>query len=164
MAGGAGLAWCVGPVRVRCQKQLLLPLSRIYESVDRHMSALLSVHPGSDKLSMYPILARATQGMFHVKTAGTSYLEALRVVGRHDLGRILLCCGNDEGRRRYSTEYERDCQCVCNDRKERFGREEYRDARRGKRISVRHAPRFKVHGTATLDLCVREPSPLGFEQ
>jgi hypothetical protein len=44
----------------------------------------LSLHSGSDKLSMYPALARATGGRFHVKTAGTSYLEALRVVARHD--------------------------------------------------------------------------------
>ncbi len=39
----------------------------------------LSLHSGSDKLSMYPALSRATGGLFHVKTAGTSYLEALRV-------------------------------------------------------------------------------------
>jgi hypothetical protein len=44
----------------------------------------LSLHSGSDKLSMYPALARATKGRFHVKTAGTSYLEALRVVARHE--------------------------------------------------------------------------------
>lgn len=44
----------------------------------------LSLHSGSDKISMYPVLARATQGRFHVKTAGTSYLEALRVAARHD--------------------------------------------------------------------------------
>lgn len=44
----------------------------------------LSLHSGSDKLSMYPIFARATRGLFHVKTAGTSYLEALRVVAIHD--------------------------------------------------------------------------------
>jgi tagaturonate epimerase len=44
----------------------------------------LSLHSGSDKLSLYPILARTTQGCFHVKTAGTSYLEALRTVARHD--------------------------------------------------------------------------------
>ncbi len=44
----------------------------------------LSLHSGSDKLSIYPALARATGGRFHVKTAGTSYLEALRVVARHD--------------------------------------------------------------------------------
>jgi tagaturonate epimerase len=44
----------------------------------------LSLHSGSDKLSMYPALAKATAGAFHVKTAGTSYLEALRVVARHE--------------------------------------------------------------------------------
>jgi len=44
----------------------------------------ISLHSGSDKLSMYPALARATGGQFHVKTAGTSYLEALRVVAQHD--------------------------------------------------------------------------------
>ena len=44
----------------------------------------LSLHSGSDKVSMYGLLASATKGEFHVKTAGTSYLEALRVVARHD--------------------------------------------------------------------------------
>lgn len=44
----------------------------------------LSLHSGSDKLSIYGIFARVTDGLFHVKTAGTSYLEALRVVVRHD--------------------------------------------------------------------------------
>jgi hypothetical protein len=44
----------------------------------------LSLHSGSDKLSMYPSFARATRGRLHVKTAGTSYLEALRVVARHN--------------------------------------------------------------------------------
>lgn len=44
----------------------------------------LSLHSGSDKLSMYSLLARHTRGCFHVKTAGTSYLEALRTVARHD--------------------------------------------------------------------------------
>jgi hypothetical protein len=43
----------------------------------------LSLHSGSDKLSIYPAFAEATKGRFHVKTAGTSYLEALRVVARH---------------------------------------------------------------------------------
>lgn len=44
----------------------------------------LSLHSGSDKLSMYAMLARATRGACHVKTAGTSYLEAVRVTARHD--------------------------------------------------------------------------------
>ncbi|MBP90491.1 MAG: hypothetical protein CMJ64_27920 [Planctomycetaceae bacterium] len=62
----------------------------------------LSLHSGSDKISMYPALARATKGRFHVKTAGTSYLEALRVVARHDeplLRRIV-----EFGRSRYDTD------------------------------------------------------------
>jgi len=44
----------------------------------------LSLHSGSDKISIYSILARTTEGLFHVKTAGTSYLEAIRVVARKD--------------------------------------------------------------------------------
>ncbi len=44
----------------------------------------ISLHSGSDKLSMYGALAAATNGRFHVKTAGTSYLEALRVVAKHN--------------------------------------------------------------------------------
>ena len=62
----------------------------------------LSLHSGSDKISMYPALARATKGRFHVKTAGTSYLEALRVVARHDepLYRRIV----DFSRGRYETD------------------------------------------------------------
>ena len=44
----------------------------------------LSIHSGSDKFSIYPIIARLTGGLVHVKTAGTSYLEALRAVGQVD--------------------------------------------------------------------------------
>lgn len=52
----------------------------------------LSLHSGSDKLSMYPVLARVTRGRFHVKTAGTSYLEAIRVAAHHgeDLFREII--------------------------------------------------------------------------
>jgi hypothetical protein len=52
----------------------------------------LSLHSGSDKFSVYPIAARLTDGssmhlagpLLHVKTAGTSYLEALRATARMD--------------------------------------------------------------------------------
>ncbi len=40
----------------------------------------LSLHSGSDKFSIYPIAARQTDGLVHLKTAGTSYLEALRAI------------------------------------------------------------------------------------
>jgi hypothetical protein len=52
----------------------------------------LSLHSGSDKLSMYTAFARATEGRFHVKTAGTSYLEALRVLVRHDAAAFRAIC------------------------------------------------------------------------
>jgi hypothetical protein len=42
----------------------------------------LGVHSGSDKFTAYPIISRHTEGMFHVKTAGTSYLEAVKVIAR----------------------------------------------------------------------------------
>ncbi len=45
----------------------------------------LSLHSGSDKLSVYAPLARATRGACHVKTAGTSWLEGLRAVARVDV-------------------------------------------------------------------------------
>jgi tagaturonate epimerase len=44
----------------------------------------LSVHSGSDKFSAYPAIAEATAGVLHLKTAGTSYLEALRAVALYD--------------------------------------------------------------------------------
>ena len=42
----------------------------------------ISFHSGSDKFSIYPIAARIADDLVHVKTAGTSYLEALRVVSQ----------------------------------------------------------------------------------
>ena len=42
----------------------------------------LSVHSGSDKFRIYPILGRVCRSLLHVKTIGTSYLEGLRVVAR----------------------------------------------------------------------------------
>jgi len=44
----------------------------------------LSLHSGSDKFSLYALLAEATKGYCHVKTAGTSYLVALDVLARRD--------------------------------------------------------------------------------
>jgi len=46
----------------------------------------LSIHSGSDKFSLYSIFARLTQGLVHLKTAGTSYLEALRAVAQVEPG------------------------------------------------------------------------------
>jgi hypothetical protein len=49
-----------------------------------NMPYKLSLHSGSDKFSIYGAAVRQTQGLVHLKTAGTSYLEALRTVAALD--------------------------------------------------------------------------------
>jgi tagaturonate epimerase len=44
----------------------------------------LSLHSGSDKFSIYELAARQTRGLVHLKTAGTSYVEALRTLASLD--------------------------------------------------------------------------------
>jgi hypothetical protein len=46
----------------------------------------LSIHSGSDKFGAYPAFARHAGHLVHLKTAGTSYLEALRAIARVDPG------------------------------------------------------------------------------
>lgn len=44
----------------------------------------ISLHSGSDKFSIYPIAAELAGDWVHLKTAGTSYLEALRAIAQVD--------------------------------------------------------------------------------
>ncbi|HBY56993.1 MAG TPA: hypothetical protein DEG96_03940 [Candidatus Atribacteria bacterium] len=44
----------------------------------------LSLHTGSDKFSVYPIFSQETEGLCHIKTAGTSWLEEIKVVAMKD--------------------------------------------------------------------------------
>jgi hypothetical protein len=54
-----------------------------HAAVTRHFGNYkLSLHSGSDKLSVYPLIVKHWGERIHVKTAGTSYLEALRVLAR----------------------------------------------------------------------------------
>jgi hypothetical protein len=62
----------------------------------------LSLHSGSDKLSVYPLLAKHWGERIHVKTAGTSYLEALRVMAKHEPDLFLKIYAL--GRERYETD------------------------------------------------------------
>lgn len=53
---------------------------KIHSQISRMIGGYkLSLHSGSDKLSIYPIFARHTQGVFHIKTSGTSWLEEVRI-------------------------------------------------------------------------------------
>jgi hypothetical protein len=57
----------------------------------------ISLHSGSDKFSVYKVIGSLHEALTHVKTAGTSYLEALKVVAakQPDLFREILdyCSG-----------------------------------------------------------------------
>lgn len=52
----------------------------IHTEIAQHFGYKLSVHSGSDKFSVFPIVGRLSQGVYHVKTAGTNWLEAVRVI------------------------------------------------------------------------------------
>ena len=57
----------------------------IHEAIAEHFGYKLSIHSGSDKLSVYEIIGRVSkQHGWHVKTAGTNWLEALRVIAHKD--------------------------------------------------------------------------------
>lgn len=62
----------------------------------------LSLHSGSDKFSVYPLVAKHWGERIHVKTAGTSYLEALRVLAKHEPD--LFTKIYTLGRERYETD------------------------------------------------------------
>ena len=62
----------------------------------------LSLHSGSDKFSVYPLVAKHWGERIHVKTAGTSYLEALRVLTKHEPDLFMKIYAL--GRERYETD------------------------------------------------------------
>lgn len=55
-----------------------------HAAIARALGYKLSIHSGSDKFAVYPAIGRQTRGAFHVKTAGTSWLEAMLLVARVD--------------------------------------------------------------------------------
>jgi hypothetical protein len=84
-------------------------LANLEEEIRKHVVVMrqvggykLSLHSGSDKFSVYPILARHAGSSVHVKTAGTSYLEALRVVAMIDATFFRQFLGL--ARQRYATD------------------------------------------------------------
>jgi len=56
----------------------------IHAAIAKHFNYKLSVHSGSDKFSVFPIVGEETLGAYHVKTSGTSWLEAIRTIAKKD--------------------------------------------------------------------------------
>ncbi len=56
----------------------------VHAAIAKSFGYKISVHSGSDKFSVFPIVGQYTGGRVHVKTAGTNWLEAMRVVALTD--------------------------------------------------------------------------------
>lgn len=54
---------------------------RTHAVIQRNLGGYrLSLHSGSEKFSVYPIFVQETDGLFHIKTSGTSWLVALETI------------------------------------------------------------------------------------
>ncbi len=51
-----------------------------HAEIARYLGYKVSVHSGSDKFSVFPTVGKYTDGVFHLKTSGTSWLEAMAVI------------------------------------------------------------------------------------
>jgi tagaturonate epimerase len=73
----------------------------------------LSIHSGSDKFSVYPIISRLSGNFVHLKTAGTSWVEALRVIANRNTALFreileLAVRGYDQNRASYHVSGQAD--------------------------------------------------------
>ncbi len=57
---------------------------KIHAGIARFFGYKISVHSGSDKFSVFPSVGKETRGRFHLKTAGTNWLEAMKLVAIKD--------------------------------------------------------------------------------
>lgn len=51
-----------------------------HAAIAKHFGYKLSIHSGSDKFSVFPIIGQYTEGLLHIKTSGTSWLEAVGAI------------------------------------------------------------------------------------
>ncbi len=53
---------------------------KAHVKIAEHFGYKISVHSGSDKFAVFPVIGKETGGKYHLKTAGTNWLEAVRVI------------------------------------------------------------------------------------
>ena len=57
----------------------------LHTKIARHFGYRLSIHSGSDKFSIFPAIGKhASSSGYHIKTAGTNWLEAVRVIASQE--------------------------------------------------------------------------------
>ncbi len=57
---------------------------KIHQAIADEFGYKLSIHSGSDKFRIYPIIGEVSGKKFHLKTSGTHWLEAVRLISRKD--------------------------------------------------------------------------------
>ena len=55
---------------------------KVHAAIAKHFGYKISVHSGSDKFSVFPAVGKYTAGNFHLKTAGTNWLEAMKIIAK----------------------------------------------------------------------------------
>lgn len=55
----------------------------VHAKIADHFGYKLSLHSASEKYSVLPLITKATNGRFHVKTSGTSWLEAVETIAKY---------------------------------------------------------------------------------
>ena len=54
----------------------------VHAAIAEKFDYKISVHSGSDKFSVFPIIGKLSGGRFHIKTAGTNWLEAMKLIAK----------------------------------------------------------------------------------
>lgn len=85
----------------------------MHQRIASHFGHKLSVHSGSDKFSVFPIIGAHSGARFHLKTSGTNWLSAARVLAQTEpaLFRRMAACAIahfDEARRYYEVHAQLD--------------------------------------------------------
>ena len=57
---------------------------KAHNEIAKQFGYRISVHSASDKFKVFPSVFRETEGRFHIKTSGTSWLEAVRTIARKE--------------------------------------------------------------------------------
>lgn len=57
---------------------------KVHSQIARYFNYKISIHSGSDKFSIFTPSGEINRGRFHIKTAGTNWLEAMLLVAKKD--------------------------------------------------------------------------------
>jgi hypothetical protein len=56
----------------------------VHAALARNFGHRISVHSGSDKFSVFPAVGKLSRGRYHIKTAGTFWLEAMKILAAYE--------------------------------------------------------------------------------